>query len=306
LNEIGIGFVTGASREEVEALEALPIDSLWVGGHVAAPNPVPEALVQLARVAALTRRVRVGTSILLLPLYPPAIVAKQVADLDHVTGGRVTLGVGVGGEYPSEFRACGVPLQERGRRVNEAIPLIRRLWTGEEISHSGPFYSMEGVRIHPAPVQSGGPPIVVAGRKDPAMVRAARLGNGWMPYLYSPRAYAESVRRIKEIATEANRDLAGFQWMQFLFVNVQDDLDRAQDETANYLGGPFMQDFRPLVDRVTAAGTPEQVAARIREYVSVGVQHIVFATATRGDKLAMARRILFEVMPKVCGSMPPG
>jgi len=299
LNELGIGFVTGANREAVEALEELPIESLWVGGHVASPNAAPEAMVQLARLTALTRRVRVGTSILLLPLYPPAIVAKQIADLDHATGGRITLGVGVGGEYAGEFRVCGVPINERGRRANEAIPLIRRLWTGEEISHPGPFYPMERVRICPAPIQQGGPPIIVAGRKDPAMVRAATIGDGWMPYLYSPGAYAESVQRIKGVAAAENRDLGGFQWMQFLFINVQDEPDRARDETIAFLGGTYQQDFRSFIDHVTAAGTPEQVAARIQEYVDAGTRHFIFATALRGDRIPMARRIVFEVMPRV-------
>jgi probable F420-dependent oxidoreductase len=296
---LGIGFVSGANRETVEALEELPIDSLWVGGHVAAPNAAPEAMVQLARLTALTRRVRVGTSILLLPLYAPAIIAKQIADLDHATGGRITLGVGVGGEYAGEFRVCGVPVNERGRRINEAIPLIRRLWTGEEISHSGSFYPMERVRICPAPMQRGGPPIIVAGRKDPAMVRAAKLGDGWMPYLYSPRAYTESVRRIRSVAEAENRDLGGFQWMQFLFINVQDDPGKAREETIAFLGGTYQQDFRSFIDRVTAAGTPEQVAARIQEYVDAGTRHFIFATALRGDRVPMARRIVSEVMPRV-------
>src|SRR5262245_60559290 len=147
-------------------------------------------MMQLARLSALTERVRIGTSILLLPLYAPAIVAKQVADLDRATGGRVTLGVGIGGEYPQEFRACQVPVAERGRRTDEAIPLLRALWSGEERTHDGRYYPMDAVRIHPPPAQRGGPPIVVAGRREPAMRRAARLGDGWMPYLYSARRYA--------------------------------------------------------------------------------------------------------------------
>ena len=291
--------MTTADRNEVDALEALPIDSLWVGGHVASRNPTPEAMVQLARLAAVSSRVRIGTSILLLPLYPPAIIAKQVADLDRLTGGRITLGVGVGGEYEQEFRACGVPLEERGRRTNEAIPLLRRLWTAEEISHPGPLFPMEAVRIHPAPVQKGGPPIVVAGRQDVAMRRAARLGDGWMPYLYSPRAYAQSVERITSIAAEAQRDLSAFEWMQFLFTNVQDDAERAREEAAGFLGGTYSQDFRPMVDRVAAAGTPDQVAARVQEFVDAGARHVVFAIGASGDRLAMMRRILSEVVPRI-------
>jgi probable F420-dependent oxidoreductase len=295
---LSIGFVTNPNRAEIEALEALPIDSLWVGGHVASPNPTPEVMVQLARLAALSRRVRIGTSILLLPLYPPAIIAKQLADLDHVTGGRITLGVGVGGEYEQEFRACGVPLKERGKRVDEAIPLLRRLWTAQEISHPGSFFPMERVTIQPAPIQPGGPPIIVAGRKPPAMARAAKLGDGWMPYLYSARAYAESVQRIRELAAEAQRDLAGFEWLQFLFTNVGDDEDGARQETADFLGGTYSQDFRPLVDKLAAAGAPEQVAARVQTYIDAGARHIIFAPATRSDRLAMMRRILADVVPR--------
>src|SRR5438034_5691046 len=126
MDELRFGFVAPGDRRDLEALEALAIDSLWVGGHVASRNPSPEVMNQLAWVAARTERVKVGTSVLLLPLYPPAIIAKQVADLDRASGGRVLLGIGVGGEYPQEFRACGVPLNERGPRTNEAIPLLRR------------------------------------------------------------------------------------------------------------------------------------------------------------------------------------
>lgn len=299
MDRLKIGFVTGAGLEEVAALEALAIDSLWVGGHVSAPNPTPEAMVQLARLSALTRRVRIGTSILLLPLYPPALVAKQAAELDRASGGRVTLGIGVGGEYEQEFRACGVPVRERGRRADEAIPLIRRLWSGEEISHPGPFYPMERVRIHPAPVQAGGPPIIVAGRKDPAMVRAGRLGDGWFPYLYSPRAYAESVRRIEAVAAEAGRDLSRFEWMVFLFANVRDDPEAAKDELVSFLGGTYRQDFRQMIERVAAAGRPAEVAARVQEYVDLGVSHVVFAVPGAGDRLAVMRRIVSEVVPQV-------
>jgi alkanesulfonate monooxygenase SsuD/methylene tetrahydromethanopterin reductase-like flavin-dependent oxidoreductase (luciferase family) len=192
-----------------------------------------------------------------------------------------------------------VPIAERGRRVNEAIPLIRRLWTAEEISHPGPFYPMEQVRIQPAPVQSNGPPIIVAGRKDPAMVRAAQLGDGWMPYLYSPRAYAASVQRIRQVAAEAERDLARFEWTQYLFTCVRDDPDQARAEAASFLAGTYGQDFDAIVDRVAAAGTVGQVAARVQEFVDAGARHIIFAVCSRDDRLAMMRRLLDEVAPLV-------
>lgn len=299
MSSLRFGFVTSAAREEVDALEALPIASLWVGGHVASPNGAPEVMVKLAQLAALSRRVRIGTSILLLPLYPPAIIAKQVADLDQLSTGRINLGIGIGGEYEQEFRACGIPVKERGKRTDEAIGLLRQLWTAEEISHAGPHYPMERVRIQPAPLQAGGPPIIVGGRKEPAMARAARLGNGWMPYLYSPRAYANSVKRIREIAAENQRDLSRFEWTVFLFTTVRDDEERARQEAASVLGGIYRQDFRAMADRVTAAGTAEQVAARVQEFVDAGARHIIFAATAHEDRLGVMERIATDVMPRV-------
>lgn len=288
----------GRDPERVAALEALPIDSLWVGGHVASPNPTPEALMGLARLSAVATRVRIGTSILLLPLYQPAIVAKQIADLDRLTGGRLILGVGVGGEYPGEFRACGVPISERGRRTDEAIPLIRRLWSGEEISHDGPFYPMSEVKIHPPPAQKPGPPIVVAGRQDPAMRRAARFGDGWMPYLYSPRRYAASVARIRALAEEAGRDLSTFAWYAFVFVNVDPDGDNAREMTARMLGGNYNQDFRAMVDRVAAAGTAAEVRDKLQAFVEAGARNFIFVPAAgTGDPDAIVQRLFDEVLP---------
>ena len=297
---LSVGLVAGWDLGRVRALEQLPIDSIWTGGHIASRNPSTEALTSLARISAVTDRVTIGTSVLLLPLYPPAIVAKQIADLDRACGGRLVIGVGVGGEYPAEFRACGVPISERGRRTDEAIPLLRRLWTAEEISHDGPYYPMTEVRIHPAPAQPGGPPIIVAGRKEPAMRRAARLGDGWMPYLYSARRYAASVARIEEFAAEAGRDLTGFDWYAWVFVNVDPDGDRAREGAARTMGGNYDQDFRQMVDNVAAAGTADEVAAKLQAFVDAGARHFIFMPAAGdGDPDAIVDRLLGEVLPRL-------
>ncbi len=297
-NDVQIGIVGGGSARQVQDLEARPIDSLWTGGHLASTNPSPEAMVGLARLATLTERVKVGTSILLLPLYPPALVAKQIADLDRATDGRVMLGIGVGGEYAQEFRAVQVPIEERGRRTNEMIPLLRRLWTAEPITHEGRDYRMDDVRIHPAPRQPGGPPIIVAGRKEPAMRRAAKLGDGWFPYLYSPRRYADSVAVVRQTAEAAGRDLAGFHWCVFVFVNVNRDGDVAREEAARTMGGTYNQDFKPMIDSVAAAGTTAEVSAKLQAFYDAGARHFVFLPATAGaDPEPMLDRLFAEVTP---------
>jgi probable F420-dependent oxidoreductase len=291
------GFAAPSSREGVRAFETLGVESLWVGGHVSTRNPVPETLTALARLSAMADTAVIGTSVVLLPLFPAAIVAKQVADIDRASGGRVVLGIGVGGEYPHEFSACQVPLAERGRRTDEAIPLLRRLWSDEPVDHPGPFYPMENVHLRPPPAQAGGPPIVVAGRKNPAMRRAARLGDGWMPYLYSARRYRDSVARIREHAEEAGRDLAGFGWMLYTFVNVRDDAALARRELAGFIGGTYQQDFEAMLPRVAVVGTRDEVVDQLAEFVDAGVRHVTFTPCPRDDGDTLVRTLQEEVVP---------
>jgi alkanesulfonate monooxygenase SsuD/methylene tetrahydromethanopterin reductase-like flavin-dependent oxidoreductase (luciferase family) len=293
------GFVTHTHPEQVAALEALGADSLWVGGHVASDNPTPEPMAQLARLSALAERATIGTAVLALPLYPPAVIAKQVADIAQFAPDRLLVGVGVGGEYQQEFRACQIDPRQRGARADESIPLLRAFWSGEEVCRSGRFYDVDRVRIRPTPPGGIGPPIVVAGRKPPAMRRAATLGDGWLPYLYSPRRYAESVQAIEQVAAEAGRTLEQFHWMCFLFVTIADDASEAKQQALKFFGATYGQEFDAMLDRVAAVGTPDQVTTVVQAFVDAGVRHLVFAPAQRGDELTTARRLATDVMPKV-------
>ena len=291
-----VGLVAPADPAAVRALEDLGVASLWVGGHVASPNPTPEAMVWLARLVEQTDRAVVGTATLLLPLFPPAVVAKQVADLDRAAGGRVALGIGVGGEYASDFEACGVPIEERGSRANEAMPLLRAFWTGAPVTHHGRHWTFDGLRIHPPPAQPGGPPIVVTGRQPVAMRRAARLGDGWMPYLYSPERYLRSVATIREEAETIGRTLEAFTWCAYVFVCMDDDGDAARTNAAQALGGTYRNDFSEMIDRVAAVGTAEHVAARLAAFVAAGVEHFVLCPlGPNADETA--RRLLTEIAP---------
>ena len=293
-SRLTFGVTAPSSAAAVAELEALGVESLWAGGHIASRNPSPETMIYLALLAA-NSTVPVGTATLLLPLYPPAIVAKQIADLDNATGGRVILGVGVGGEYPQEFRAVQVRTADRGKRADEAIPLIRQLWTGEEITHGGPFYPLDEVKVHPRPRQRGGPPIVVSGRQEVAMRRAAISGDGWMPYMYSPRRYRESVARIGEIAGGEGRDLGRFGWMLYIPVCVDADAARAGRDAAAFLGGTYQQDFEEMIKHVGATGPAPSVAERLCEYVDAGVRHFIFLMV--GEPVAQARQLAERVVP---------
>lgn len=291
------GFAAPAHAGAVRAYEAMGVESLWVGGHISSRNPVPETMVALARLSAMAETAVLGTAVVLLPLFPPAIVAKQVADIDRASGGRVVLGIGVGGEYAHEFSACQVPITERGRRTDEAIPLLRRLWSDQPVDHAGPRYPMEGVHLRPPPAQVGGPPIVVAGRKEPAMRRAAQLGDGWMPYLYSARRYRDSVARIREHADAAGRDLDGFGWMLYTFVNVRDDAAQARRELGGFIGGTYQQDFEAMLPRVAVVGTRDEVLDQLTEFVEAGVRHVTFTPCPRDDGDTLVRLLQEEIVP---------
>ena len=225
---LGAAVLPEPERAWLGAVEELPVDSVWQGGHLLPPGSSGEAITRLALMTAWTERVQVGTAVLLLPLYHPVVVAKQLADLDAHSGGRLRVGIGVGGEFPKEFEAVGVPLSERGARTDESIEVMRLLWSGRPVSHHGRFFQFDDVRLHPvrppgatADGQAGGPPIIVSGRRPPALRRAARLGDGFMPYLVSAGAYTRSVQAIRDTAQEAGRDLAGFEWMLYLYTSIR-------------------------------------------------------------------------------------
>jgi alkanesulfonate monooxygenase SsuD/methylene tetrahydromethanopterin reductase-like flavin-dependent oxidoreductase (luciferase family) len=280
MGAVTVGVVAPSTTQEVAQLEDLGVDSLWVGGHLASPRPSPEPMVWLARLVEQAQRAMVGTATLVLPWYPPAVVAKQLVDLDRASGGRLVVGVGAGGEYADDFAAAGVPVGERFSRLDESIGLLRHFWTGEPVEHAGRHFAYHGLRIQPRPVQEGGPPIIVTGRKAGAMARAARLGDGWMPYLYSPERYAQSVSTITEAAQEIGRDMDTFRWMLYAMVAVDDDPTEAARTAAAFLGGTYGQDFTAFVDRVAVAGTMDQVMEKLARFRRAGARHLVLLPCT--------------------------
>jgi probable F420-dependent oxidoreductase len=304
---MGAAALPEPERAWLAAVEALPIDSIWQGGHVLPRQPTGEAITRLALLTAWTERVRVGTAVLVLPLYHPVVVAKQLADLDAWSGGRVSVGVGVGGEFAEEFASIGVPIAQRGARTDEAMALLRLLWSGEPVTHHGRFFDVDDVRLVPvAPPgdrpRSGrptGPPLLVSGRTEAAMRRAAHLGDGWMPYLYSASAYARSVHAIENEARAADRDLAGFEWMLYLYCSVRRDGDRARQNVADFLGGAYGDKPGGMLERIAPAGTPDEVAARIQEYVDAGARLVIISPAAREDTLEIIELAAREVLPQL-------
>lgn len=301
----GAGLVLEAAETASQAhwMEALGYEYLSAGEHFMRgnpPGPTDAALPLLAVAAGATQNIRLLSSVLLAPFYHPFVLAKLTATLDIASGGRLTLGVGVGGEFPVEFQAAGLDVRQRGSRTNECLAVLRRLWTEEHITHQGRHFSLEDVTVKPAPTQRPHPPIWVAGRREAAMKRAARYGDGWLPYFYSPERYRDSVSKITQFAVAEGRDLSDFQWGFFPHICIYPTEAEAATVAAEALGGRYLYggDFVNIVRNYCLLGPVEQCIARLQEYVEAGARHIIFsATGPKEERTRQLETIAREIIP---------
>ena len=206
--------------------------------------PDRNSLIGLSVAAGVTTKIRLMSSVVLLPLYNPMVLAKQTSVLDVASGGRYHMGIGIGGEFPKEFEACGVPVKERGSRANEALEVITKVWTEQSVSFEGRYSRFTGVTLAPPPAQKPLPPIWVAGRKEPAMRRAAKYGDGWLPYMYTPEMVHESVGKIREFRRELGREGNDVRTGLYIFGSISANREDAIDQAAQTLGRTTRRIFR--------------------------------------------------------------
>jgi probable F420-dependent oxidoreductase len=211
--KIRIGFGLGVRSRTTEPdhfvglvsdLERLGFDSLWVSDRLSGESLDP--IVAMTMAAAHSTRLKVGMSVMVLPGRNPAVVAKQIASLDRLSGGRVLPAFGLGAANAVEHQAFGVERGERAAIFDEALPLIRRLWSGEAIDHDGPRFHLSGVRVLPRPVQD---PIEVwlGGQAPSELRRVGRLGDGWLPSFCTPESVASGMAVIRQVAAEHERSI---------------------------------------------------------------------------------------------------
>ncbi len=287
--------------EELRCVEDCGFDYLTTGEHIVFHRPILESVAALGYAAGCTRTIKLVPSTLILPLRHPTMVAKSFASLDVLSKGRVVMTVGVGGDYPREFHACGVPMNERGQRANEAIEIMRKYWSGERFSYAGKIFQLEDVDLMPLPVQKGGPPIWVSGRSRPAMRRAALLGDGWNPYMYSPDLCRESFFDIKQIAEAAGRTLPGdFAFSCFIYCAMDDDVEKARREGITDLEYRYKQPFDKLIDKYCAYGPPARIAETISQYIEAGANQILIGLTMPEDRRQeYTERFANEVLPEL-------
>ena len=280
-----------ATREGITAFaqlaEELGFDALWVSDHVVVPRsldsrypysrdgsfpvspdvPLMEPLATLLFAAAVTERVKLGTTVLIIPMRNPIVTAKQLATLDVLSNGRLILGVGAGW-MEEEFKMLGVPFERRGARTNEYIRLIKALWTEENPSFEGEFWQIKDVGFSPKPLQQPHPPIWTGGHSAPALRRAGRLSDGWHAVGVPPDTLREQFQEVQRHAEEAGRDPASLTLSVRPRVRLDDpaktiELLRSYREVG--VSHAVLEVFAPDMDR--ARSLMETLANEIRPQV---------------------------------------
>jgi probable F420-dependent oxidoreductase len=267
--------------------ELLGYDSVWIGDSLLA-KPRHDPLTLLAGVAGRTRRVTLGTAVLLPALRNPVVLAHQVATLDQVSEGRLVLGVGIAQDHPSvraEFMAAGVPFEKRVGRMLEGLRLCRALWTGEPVDWDG-RWKVEAGTLGPTPHRPGGPPIWIGGGARANLGRVARHFDGWFPISPDPESWGAQWQEIQAMARDAGRAPDAITGAFYLTLAVDDDTRRAEKSLDQYLEAYYGQSAEVLKSFMTCyAGSSEGAAQLLDAYASAGVSHMVLRFAGDHDRL---------------------
>lgn len=260
--------------EAARAAEQLGFHAAWAGDHLACPAPGLDAPATLAAAAAVTETIGLGFSVMLLGLRAPAWAAKQLQTIDHLAGpGRLKLGVGAGGEFPEEFVAAGVDPRKRGARLDDALHVLPDLLTGVAVDHEGRALSVHSPAL--APAMAAPPPIYVGGRGEPALRRAARVGDAWLPMWLSPEQVAERSAQLAEIALEHDRPVP--RTALLVLTRIDDDAAHARAVAEAHLQGQYRMSL-DVVARWTLLDSIDGAVDRLSAYRAVGVSEFLLLT----------------------------
>ncbi len=284
-----------------EQAEAAGFDSVWVGDSVLA-RPRLEALTTLAAVAARTRRVRLGTAILLPALRQPVVLANEIANVDLIAGGRLVLGLGIaskGDAITREFQACGVPHIQRIGRFEETIEIVRRLWSEPQVTFKGRYFELDKVTLGLKSSQRGGPRLWLAGHTENPLRRVAKLGDGWLPNPASPEIFTTAMARLDALCKEAGRDPTTIHRAVYTTINVNADATQAEQELRAFTEGYYSSPYDVQKNRQSlCAGNAKTCIAWLRSYAAAGAQTIVVRLGGPNQPRHL-ERFTKEVLPAV-------
>ena len=282
--------------ELIDKAEAWGVDSIWLSDHVidVGVHPELDTPSMLAAIAARTTHMKMGPSVLSLPLRHPVITAKTFATLDYLAPGRVICAVGLGSN-PKEFGALGMTIEHRAGKLDEGMVLMRKLWSESHVTFQGKYYQVEDVTIEPKPAR-GYIDLWVGGRTDFALKRVARLGDGWFASRVTPPQFQEGRQRIAEFATQYGRGEADIEAGAIVFCHVA---DRSQD--AHAMADRFCQSMpdREHVQPYWPIGSPQECCDKIARYVEAGLtKFVLWPACSPSDLIAQVDRFAHEIMPQ--------
>ena len=287
----------------IDMCEAGGVDSIWQTDRIVSRQPFLESMATMAALAGRTRRMRFGMNVVSVAFRDPVLLAKQCSTIDVLSDGRLLPAFGIGSPLAPEWEALGMDTKTRGRRTDECLEIIRRLWQEESVDFNGAFYKLKGATIAPKPAQSD-LPMWIGGSTDAAIRRTARIGTGWQAGGEPPADAGRVVAAIKAAATKAGRLIdedhygAGF---AFHFGSRDAPVvGRAMDTYAKRTGRDATQTF--------AVGDAETILARVAEYVDAGVSKFILRPLGCDDEaiLAQTRLLIEQVLPGAVARWPRG
>jgi alkanesulfonate monooxygenase SsuD/methylene tetrahydromethanopterin reductase-like flavin-dependent oxidoreductase (luciferase family) len=262
------------------------VDHLCVGDHVSfLVGAGSDGLITATSLLAAQSELPVYVGLYLLPLRHPVPVARQLATIAEFAPGRLTLGVGIGGEDRHEIEICGVAPKTRGRRMDECLRILRELADGTPVTFHGGFFSLEDALIRPAP--SPRIPLIVGGRSEAAVSRAARLGDGWLGIWVSPRRFAAARDQVTQQATTAGRDPTGFEHALNVWCGFGSTREAAREPLAAQMQHLYRMPFEPF-ERYSPYGTPEHIAEFLTPYIEAGCSAFNLIPCADDDESAIA------------------
>ncbi len=305
---IGIPQVEPGERFDVERLhrflrvaEDLGFGSGWVLEQPIGIAPVLEPLALLAHAAAVTGRMRLGTAVILTPLRIPVELAKGLATVDQLSGGRLIAGLALGG-WRDLYSAFGLSADRRAQRFEDAVALLKRLWTEDSVTFDGEFWQLRDARVEPKPVQRPHPPVWFGGNLAPAVARAARMADGWIGAGSAPtEAFAEAYGGLSAALADAGRDPETFAVAKRVYVAVDDDAERARTRLREWFGLFYRNP--DLADRVAVWGPASRCVEGLQAVVDAGAKMLVLNPVF--DQEEQAEALASDVIPAIRGGSPP-
>jgi alkanesulfonate monooxygenase len=282
-------------------MEALGFDSLWVWDHIllgVEPHfPIIDSLSLLTAVGARTKRIKLGTGVLILPLRNPLLLAKQLSSMDQLSQGRLLLGV-ASGWYKREFDSVGVPFEKRGKIMDENLTIMTRLWTKDVVAGDYPPYQMKAAVMFPKPYQRPRPPILIGGYVDRVLKRAGVAGDGWLTYFYTPQSFTKSWKKVCDFAAEAGKDPARLLNANQLPIMVGQSRAAVEAPMMEWLSKEWdYASWSESTKDSAIMGTVDDCVAQLQAHLDAGVQKLIFVPYQyRPDQIDVIAK---EIIPRL-------